>query len=750
MQHRPFTISIFAACTCICAPFAIAQDTNTAMPMAIPDLVVIGSESKLARLPGSGEYFDASDIRLHSYDNIHKLLRKSTGVYVQEENGYGLLPNISLRGVDTHRSQKITMMEDGIPAAPAPYSAPSAYYAPTMGRMSGLEVLKGSSQVRYGPHTTGGAVNYLSTPVHGDEETYLKLLYGSDSEFRGHLYQRRTADTALGRVGGLAEIYHRQTDGFKTIRHASGDDSDTGFNKTDYMAKGSWEPEDDYNQRIELKIGYTDFNADETYLGLSEADFDADPFQRYFATRFDNFDGYHIRSYLRHVIDIRDYMKLTSAAYYQKFHRNWYKLNDIKDVDGLEPGTISMAEALASGGAALATLKGENAGIWRIRANNRDYELLGAQSRLNIELEGLGALHDLEIGLRYHVDEEERYQWQNEYTVDEQGSVTSIAYGDKGGAGNLTQEAKALAGYVQDSIVWGRFGLTPGVRVESIDGEVNDRAAGTGAMTGNEVVWAAGISSYYAATDHWMLFGGVHRGYSVPSPSDSITKDLDAETSLALELGTRWGTRNTSSEFSLFYTDLKDLIVGGYVGTVSDTDAENAGRINSYGAELKTEFDLGGYCLWGFRSPLWAALTYTHATLNGDAVSEDPDSLFSGGEDGNKVPYIPDIQGTVGYGVVLQKLAAEISAAYVDSTFTTANNSLQQVNPITGKPDARFGKTSSRVLVNASARYALGGGWATFVNLHNLFDEKYIASRHPYGPRPGQPFTAMGGVEVRF
>ena len=44
--------------------------------------------------------------------------------------------------------------------------------------MNALEVLKGSSQYRYGPHNTAGAVNFVTTPVILGEKYFGSVSYG--------------------------------------------------------------------------------------------------------------------------------------------------------------------------------------------------------------------------------------------------------------------------------------------------------------------------------------------------------------------------------------------------------------------------------------------------------------------------------------------------------------------------------------------------------------------------------------------
>ena len=140
---------------------------------------MLGSKFEARNRTGSAYYISPEELGKFGYTDINRMLKSVPGVNVYEEDGFGLRPNISLRGTKAERSERISLMEDGVLAAPAPYSAPAAYYFPNAGRMYAIEVLKGSSQVQYGPFTTGGAINMVSTPIPTKFSAKLNTSYGS-------------------------------------------------------------------------------------------------------------------------------------------------------------------------------------------------------------------------------------------------------------------------------------------------------------------------------------------------------------------------------------------------------------------------------------------------------------------------------------------------------------------------------------------------------------------------------------------
>ena len=126
---------------------------------------ISGVGQNFYRIPGSLSIVSKTEVLEFRDTDINKVISQVPGVYLQEEDGYGLRPNIGMRGSGLERSSKINMMEDGVLISPAPYSSPAAYYSPTAGRMESFEIRKGSSQVKYGPHSTGGAINYISASI---------------------------------------------------------------------------------------------------------------------------------------------------------------------------------------------------------------------------------------------------------------------------------------------------------------------------------------------------------------------------------------------------------------------------------------------------------------------------------------------------------------------------------------------------------------------------------------------------------
>lgn len=730
-------------------------------PRQLGNVAVIGSKEATDALPGSASYIDREDLTRQGYDDINRVLRETPGVYVREEDGYGIFPNISIRGADPGRSSKVTIMEDGVLMAPAPYAAPAAYYSPTVGRMAGLEVIKGSSQVRFGPHTTGGVINYLSTPIPQARSGYMRSAFGSDSEFRNQLWLGDRVSTEAGEFGYMVELYHRQTEGFKelqgTLSDIGPDAGDTGFRRIEPQIKLAWRPDTALDQQLELTYGRSELDADETYLGITTADFGRNPNQRYAASQFDNIRTEQERAILRYSVAPTDALSLGAALYRTDFARNWDKIRNVGDGNT----TIGLGRALAEEGSHLAVLKGEAAGTWGYRDNNREYYAQGAELSAQLNY-ATGAIdHTLRLGTRYHEDEVFRFQRNTTFNVDGDGNVTSRDIEPPGSQDNRRQQAEATSIYVENATRIGALTLTPGVRVERIDWTIRDFRNGPEEVSqGNDTFVTGGLGFTYRLAPGRTLFGGLHQGFSPPSPSDGIAGE-DAEESLSAELGARLTTiGGVYHELVAFGTRFDNLLVPDNAGAAGvGDDVESVGRVDTYGLEYALRYDPGSQLGWQLGTPLSLAATYTVAEIANDSnAANDAESIFSGGRDGADLPYVPDFQISATAGLQGARWSLSLRALYVDDAFATALNTDEEVvftgldgngNPIL-QADARGGKVDSQFIVDLTASYALTDRVSVFANAFNLLDRAYIASRLPEGPRPGAPRTFLAGIEASF
>ena len=728
---------------------ALAQTTAAPAPKAaqLSPLTVTGIVPDPFELPGSAAVVAGEDFRARGYTNLKQIAATAPGVFVRDEDGFGNFPNISIRGVDGTRSAKVTLMEDGILTAPSPYSAPNAYYSPKSGRMAGIEFLKGSSQVMYGPHTTGGVVNFLSTPIPTEERRFFsRLTAGSYGNLFNQTWLGGVTQTEAGKVGALVELHTQLSDGFRQI---DGVGRRSGYTLTEPMIKLSWEPSGGLRQRFELKVGQTDFDADESYAGLSEADLRTRPDRRYASSRFDHHVAEQWRTYLRWSAEPDKSLRLDSALYFNRFDRMWDKLDGITPAPGL---LSNIGEALVHA-PSLALLRGDrvtgNDGSFYTNKALRQHEAYGWQGAVTKRLEAGAVRHELTAGLRIHRDDAGGSNQRTTYAVDDgvigagtPGAVSSAGY----------QETVATAFFIEDSIRTGALTLRPGLRYEHLK-MGSTSGAGAYAPTTNAMVMG-GLGFTYALNAEHALFGGVYRGGSAANPA-GYAAGATSESSLGKELGWRGRKGATSWELVAFHTDFHDLIApvvgvaGGGLLAVT-----NGGGAVSYGLEALLRHDLAGGER-GYKVPVYAGLTWTHARFK-DIVSSrlgNSAGIFAGAENGHDIPYIPAWKLAAGAGLESGPYAGSLDLSYYSSTWGTgynANPRLVDGTSSLADPSAIDGRVDGLLTVDLNLRWQCTRTFRVVGGVQNLLDRRAIISRAPLGGRANAPRTLCLGGELAF
>jgi Fe(3+) dicitrate transport protein len=698
---------------------------------------MVGDPSLARQIPGSAHVIDRqamADAKL-PFDDAGALLRQVPGVNVQEEEGYGLRPHIGMRGTGTERSGKVTIMEDGVLIAPAPYSAPAAYFFPVVGRMEAVEVRKGSSQVKFGPRTVGGAVNLVTAGIPSSMQLEADAAAGQDAT--GKVVAR--AGDSYRHGGWLIETYRLRTDGFKELDGGG----DTGFRVGNTMAKLRLNTDRESRgayQELELKLNRYDELSDETYLGLTDADFRATPLRRYAASQEDVLEARQSQVQLRHFLRPTRWLDITTVAYRNDVFREWYKLQSVMG-RGLN-AVVSDPDAHA---AELAVLRGadspENA--LRIRSNHREYVAQGIQTTLGLRFGALGARHDIEIGVRYHEDSEDRVQQEDAYTMTG-GRMVITAAGAPGTQENRLGQARARAFFVQNHMTMGPVTLTPGVRHESIEFTRTDWPLGDvprgepSRVRENAVdVWIPGIGGSVLLSPSARVFAGVHKGFGPPGPgAHEATK---AETSVSFELGTDFHLGGAALQLVGFYSDYDNILGASTLASGGDGTGNlyNGGAVDVVGLEAMAEVDLlRGRSAFG-RVPARIAYTWTRAEFRTDF--ESGYAPWANVTAGDRLPYLPEHQlhGSVG----VERDGWQLRLA---STFNGAMRTVAGQGALV--PEA---STEAFLTFNVSGELAATPWASVYATVQNLTDERYIVARQPAGARPGLPRTIQLGVRVQ-
>lgn len=723
-----------------------SESTDSLNAVQLKEVSIMGTSPY--KVVGSGALVNFAKIQKLNQPDINKVIQTIPGINVRDEEGFGLRPNIGLRGTPVNRSAKITLMEDGILMAPAPYSDPSAYYFPTFARMEQLEVLKGSSQVKYGPYTIGGAINLISTSIPDSFKGFAQLSYGSF----GTNQQRIWIGDSKKNIDYLFEVNRLASHGFKELPSGA----NTGFDRRDMMGKVRWHTDVNasINQSLTLKFLTMSEEGNETYLGLTFNDFLTNSNRRYAATQKDLLDMNHQHLSLTHSINPTNKFSITSTAYAAKTFRDWARVNSI--------GGVSLTNILAdpvSNSTAYSIMTGQSNGNLNFQSAVRTFYVLGFQSNLTYDFETGAVRHKIQSGIRYHQDEADRYATQSSFAMTNATMVLSSA-GVKGNAENQIRQAKSWAGYLQYELVIDKLTISPGIRYENMElaftnfGNSDNARVGTALKSAkNQLdIFLPGVGVSYVVKDNMRVFGGVHKGFSPPGmPSVSAnTTQAKTETAISYELGYKVNYKNLKLQAIGFLNNYQNIlgsdnVSGGGAGT---GEMFNAGNAKIQGIEFSLEQNLWrSSTKWSL--PLSIAYTYNDAKFMQTFVNAGGDWGTGTITKGEFIPFITPQLLSLSLGLESEKMNITLVSRYVGNTRIKTGNPTEIIASSTAKYND-VNTIGEYWVVDISGNYRLTKFISLFSTINNALNNRYVVANLPQGFRPGMPFSVNFGAKINL
>jgi Fe(3+) dicitrate transport protein len=687
--------------------------------------VIGGSADALQKIPGSGQVIGAKEVARAAPLDVSELLRRVPGLQVRQEEGGGLRLDISVRGLDGTRSRRVLVLEDGVPVAINPYGEPDLYYSTPVERIRGIEVVKGSGSILFGPQTIGGVVQFLTHAPPESRRLFVAMEGGAPGQFE---LLGRYGD-AWGDVRYMAQIFGKRGDG------ARGED----YYATDAFAKVAVPTS--ARSEITAKVGFHNEAANSTDVGMTQGMFEAEP-RRPTIAPFDQVSLQHIDGSVVHRLWLGEGTELKTLAYVTTTSRLWRR----QDYDRVPVLGVTYERIVGDVTKPLGAIYFRTTDTIR----DRSYGVFGVEPRLTHHFVTGGVQHTLDVGARVLAETAHRAQRAGESPLSLAGALMS----------DEDHSTLALSGYAQDRIAFSDHLLvTPGFRFEFasftrsihrvvIHGVAQDVSV-EGASSVAEPIPGIGL---VVGTPQIHGFGGFHIGFAPPRVTTAITgnggdelnaqqlkdEQLQAERALHYEAGLRvapW--RFLRAEATLFLSNFQNQIIPVTNAGSATTELVNGGKTRHIGVEGAVRFEAGRAFHWPLTVDVYAGYTGLMATFDGGPLSPS---------NGHALPYSPahtvsavlDVEHPFGFG-------AQASWTFVGPQFSDDTNT--RAIDVTG----RIGEIPEHHVLDVTLRYThkatgLGGSLA----VKNLTDDIYVASRRPDGIFPGGFRQIVGSVRWAY
>ena len=694
------------------------QPSSVAETVVVSSSYLLGTPEIIERTPGAVDIIDKNTLETSRVLSSSEALRKVSGLNVRDEEGFGLRPNIGIRGLNPTRSTKVLLLEDGLPLTYAPYGDNASYYHPPVDRFESIEIVKGSGQILYGPTTVGGVVNYVTPAPPLGPSGFITLMGGNRDYFNGHINYGGTWKNT-----GLLFDYTRKQG------ELARQDQRSGINDFNFKSVSAF----GMKHALTLKGNYYGERSNITYSGLTEAEYQANPRQSIF--RNDFFDGDRFGGSLTYAYIPNEQIALTTNVYGSTFFRDWWRQssnsaerpNRLNTLAGGDPDCLSMAD--------LHTTCGNQGRL-------RKYYVRGVESRARASFGFLGINNEADFGGRIHFETQDRLQQNGDTPTARSGIVVE----------NNERKNSAYSVFLQNRFLFRDWTISPGVRVEHIKFQRTNRLANGGAgVTGRteltQVVPGIGVS--YHPASRLTVFAGVHRGFAPPRTEDIINNatggsvELDSELSWNYEAGIRTSpARGFQLDATLFRMDYENQIVPASLAGGVGSAFTNGGETLHQGVELTGRLDSGTI----FNSPhnfyLRTAFTYLPTAKFTGTRFSSVGGFGNVSVSGNRLPYAPEQLLNVIVGHSHSKgVTTFLEGIYVGRQY---GDDLNTVNPTA---NGQRGAIPSYTVWNATFNYEAEALRSTFfVTVKNLFDRTYIIDRSR-GILPSSPRLVQAGLK---